>query len=193
MNSGRITIGFIIIGVIAAALFFGMAKMPTAYAATNSNGSTTAQVVINGFVSITLSGVPIYFSAMDPGIGNTAANATGGFPMTVTVDSTTNVDVNVYMNGSTFVKSADNFPVENMKYNVSNSTSGRAWNATCFALVAPCNYTNVVIQIFNETARLGTARATTIYNWISVPLTQAPGTYTNAVKICAVQTTISGC
>jgi len=193
MNSGRITLGFLITAIIVTTLLFGIAKMPTAYAASNYNASTTSKVIVNGFVSITLTGVPIYFSAMDPGTPNAAANSSGGWPMGVQVDGATNVGVDVYMNGSQFVSGGNNFGIGMMHFNVTNSSTAWAKNVTCYNPTYPCNYTLTPIAIFNETARLGTPAITSIYNWITVPSGQAPGTYTNNVKVCAQQWETSGC
>jgi len=193
MNSGRIALGFLITAVIVITMFFGVAKLPAAYAATNSNGTTTAQVIVNGLVSITLTNVPIQFTAMDPGTADVAANSTGGWPMGIQDDGATNAGVDVFMNGSQFVSGANNFGIGMMHFNVSNSSTGFVKNVTCWNPTHPCNYTLTTIAIFNETARLGNATITNISNWITVPIGQAPGTYANAVKVCAQQWGTSGC
>jgi len=184
MNSGRIALGFIIIAIIAMGFLFSVAKMPSSYAVTSVINATTAQVIVNGLVSTTLFGVPIFFSGMDPGATNQAANTTGGFPMIVQIDGTTNTDVNVYINGTNFA-GAGSFNVGNMSYNVTANNSGGG-NATCVG-VGGCKYSTLWGWAFNETARSGTARNSTIHHWMSIPAVQLPGTYTNNVAVCTRQ------
>jgi hypothetical protein len=191
MNSGRIALGFLITAVIAIFLLFGATSVMITYADTNKNASTTSQVVVNGLVSVTLYGVPIYFSAMDPGTNKQLANATGGAPMNVQIDGTTNAATKIFINASNFTSAGNGILVGMMNYNL--TLSGSATNVT--ACVAPeiCNYTTTATEIFDETARLGTAANTSVYNWISIPAAAIPGTYSNAVKICAEQSGTSGC
>jgi len=190
MNSGRIALGFIIIAIIAMGFLFSVAKMPSSYAATSMINATTAQVIVNGLVSTTLFGVPIFFSGMDPGTTNQAANTTGGFPMIIQIDGVTNVAVNAYLNGTNF-GGAGSFNVGNMSYNVSAGNAGGG-NASCVA-TGSCHYSTVWAFAFNETARSGTARNSSLYHWMSIPAVQLPGTYTNNVAVCTKQTTLGVC
>jgi hypothetical protein len=192
MNSGRIALGFLITAVIAIFLLFGATSVMITYADTNKNASTTSQVIVNGLVSVTLSGVPIYFSAMDPGTNKQLANATGGAPMSVQVDGTTNVATQVYLNASAFDSSGNTLAAGMMNYNVTLSATS-VNNTLCASTPAPCNYTTTVATVFNETARLGTPATTSVYNWVTVPSDQVPGTYANAVRVCAEQKGVGGC
>jgi len=187
MKSGRIALGIILI-IVFLGLMASVMRMSTSYAAaTTEQENTSAQVIVNGAVSITLYGIPIYFSSMDPGTTDMAANATGGFPVNVSIDGATNVLVNVYLNASDFIASPYTLMSENMSYNVSAPGTANA-NTTCVA-AGSCKYGQLWAWSFNESARLGTSRNTSIYNWITIPITQGPGTYTNSVHICASQTT----
>ena len=190
MISGKITVSLVIIAalIVGAIGIFGMSS---AYAATAESESTTSAVTVNGLVSITMFNVPINFPAVDPGASFTAANATKGFPMIIQVDNVTNVPVDVYVNGTDFVKGGDNFGIGNLSFNVSGSASAVA-NSTCSALHS-CIYSNTRLWVFNETARLGTSANSSISHWISVPGAQAPGSYSNFVEICAKQVGGSGC
>jgi hypothetical protein len=190
MKSGKITVGLIAIAALIVGSI-GLFGMSSAYAVTTESESTTAAVTVNGLVSITMFNVPINFPAVDPGVSFTAANATKGFPMIVQVDNVTNVDVDVFINGSDFAKGGDNFGVGNLSFNVTGSASGTA-NTSCSALHS-CIYQKTRTWVFNETARLGTAANSTISHWISVPGAQAPGAYTNNVEICAKQVGGGGC
>jgi hypothetical protein len=187
MNSGRITLGFLLIVIISVGFFFSVAKMPSAYAATSMNQTTSAQVIVNGFVSVTLFNVPIYFSGTDPGTNNSAANATGGFPMIVQVDPITNAFIWAYLNASNFTSGTNGFTTANMSFNVTRSATAFANSSCNISGVAPCNYSLTPVFVFNETARMGAGANSSVYNWISIPTAQAPGTYTNLVRICVNQ------
>jgi hypothetical protein len=187
MNSGRVALGIIIIlAFTVMGLFFTAAKMPNSYAATVGNRTTTAQVIVNGFVSITIQNVPVYFTQLDPGTTNQLANATGGAPLYVSVDGVTNVVTKVLINASTFVSAALTMLSPNMSWNVSKSASATA-NATCAADSAPCKYSIERALAFTETARSGVGANSSIYNWISVPAIQDPGTYIGNLDIYATQ------
>ena len=192
MNGGRITLGFLLIVLVAMGLFFGLAKVPSAYAATWANQTTSAQVIVNGFVSVTLFQVPIYFSALDPGTSNQAANATGGWPMIVQVDGTTNVGCQVYLNATNFVSSGNTLNVPNMSFNVTNSSTAIA-NVTCATPTYPCKYGLLPSLILNESARVGVAANSSVSNWITVPSGQAAGTYADNVRVCVHQAGVGGC
>ena len=198
MSSGRITLGFLLIVLVAMGLFFGLAKVPSAYAVTNANQTTSAQVIVNGFISVTLFQVPIYFSALDPGTSNQLANATGGAPIIIQIDGTTNVASEIYVNATNFNMTPTGgyfFTAPNMSFNVSKSATATA-NTTCApggATPAPCKYGIPTAWLFNETARLGAGANSSVYNWISVPSAQAAGTYTNNLRVCVNQASLGGC
>ena len=195
MDSGRITLGFLLIVMVAVGLFFGITRAPSAYAATNANVTTYASVLVNGFVSVTLFGVPIYFPSMDPGTNNTQANVSNGWPMIVQVDPTTNAASMILLNATNFTSGSNGFIVGNMSFNVTKSATATA-NASCApgaGTVAPCNYSLAPMWVFNETARLGAGANSSIYNWMDVPSTQAPGVYLNNVRVCIQQAGVGGC
>jgi len=194
MNSGRITLGFLLIVLVAMGLFFGLAKMPSAYAATNANVTTYASVLVNGFVSVTLFQVPILFPAMDPGANNTPANASNGWPMIFQVDGTTNTACQIYLNATNFNISAGGyfFGVTNLSFNVTKSATATA-NASCATPTYPCRYDLIPSFLLNETARLGASANSSVYNWISIPSAQVPGVYTNNVRVCVNQWGVGGC
>ena len=183
-----------VLTIIIALLTMGLMDIEetsSAYAFSNDTEFTTSTVVVNGLVSITLTGVPIQFSALDPGTTFQAANASGGSPTTVTVDAATNVAVNIYLNASNFTSGSNVMTMGNMSFNVTTPSGGAA-NASC-GTAHSCVYLSSRVWIFNDTARLGSSNVGTISNYISVPAAQVPGTYTNAVNICATQVGVSGC
>jgi biopolymer transport protein ExbD len=188
MNSGRIAIGLLIILAFAIMLMVKTTTLPNAYAASNSNQSTTASVTVNGFVSITLTGGTITFGNLDPGVNDSrATNA----PLLVRVDNATNVPVMGYINGSVFTDGGSNsFVVGNMKLNITGNST--AINASCNT--ARCSYTLTPSWVFNETAPLGTGhKGEYFWNYISVPEGQAPTTYNANVRICGQQTGAMQC
>ena len=183
MKSGRIAIGLVIILALAVMFLAKTATLPSAYAATNENESTTATVTVNGFVSITLFNVSISFPNMDPG-----QNATGATnnAQTIQVDPSTNVDVMIYVNGSAFSGSGYSFGVGNMSLNISNTTGTVKTNASCHT--SRCRYQPAPIWLYNETASPGVGRNDSVAHFIDIPTGQQPTSYTAGVRICAQQT-----
>ena len=185
MKSGRITIGISIIA-LSAIVLFGIAIAPSVFAGTTETETgATGQVIINGFVSITLYNASIQFSAMNPGTTNQPANASGGFPLVVQVDAATTVDIAVCLNASDFATGGYTLMSENMSFNVTGPAGGTA-NATCNAAGA-CPYSQAYVLAFNETSREAGAENASIHNYLTVPAGQKAGTYTNKVFVYAKQ------
>ena len=182
MNSGRIAIGFVIIVMLAGMLALKTVTMPSAFAATAENESTSASVTVNGFVSVTLFNGSVTFPNVDPGVNQTAANNN---PMHIQVDPTTNVDVNVYLNGSQFIDGSSNtFEVGNMSLNI--SVTGTGTGNTSYTDSRGV-YQTVPFWLFDETSPAGTGKNESLYHYISVPAAQTPNAYTAQIRICAQQ------
>jgi hypothetical protein len=180
MNSGRIAIGLMIIIVLASMMMLRTATMPSAYAATNDNETTTATVTVNGFVSTTMFNTPIAFPNVDPNSVQTPATTQ---PI-LQIDGVTNVGVRTYVNATNFTGAGAYFAMGNLTMNVTVTGTGVA-NTSCDT--SRCNYRAAMIFVFNETAPLGTAKNTTLAHYISVPAGQTPTSYTSNVKWCTEQ------
>lgn len=182
MNSGRIAIGFVIIVMLAGMLTLKTVTMPSAFAATNENESTTASVTVNGFVSITLFNGSITFPNVDPDSSDTPATNN---PMVVQIDPATNVDVMAYINGSNFISGAYSFNIPNMSVNatLTGTATGNASYVDSRGL-----YGTVPSWVFNETSPAGAGKNETMGHYISVPAAQTPAAYVANVRICVQQT-----
>ena len=181
MNSGRIAIGFVIILTLAVMMLAETAMMPTGYAATNENETTTAAVTVNGFVSITLFKAPISFPSVDPNTANTPASNNN---FTIQIDETTNAPTMVFLNGSQFVYTSYNFNVANMSLNVTGSGTATA-NSSCSGTLR-CRYSIVPFWLLNDTAA-SLPKNNTVGHYIDIPTSQTPGAYQANVRVCAQQ------
>lgn len=95
------------------------------------NFKLTVQVA--AIVDITLSGVPIDFGTVAPGSDNwPALNNTCGFPMTITVESTTTVNVDIYIKGTNWENGTNVIGVENCWIDDDNSLEPSVWSIENF-------------------------------------------------------------
>jgi hypothetical protein len=180
MNSGRIALSILFILALAVMLMLKTTTMPSGYAATSQNQSTTASVTVNGFVSATLFKTPITFPSLDPGVNNTPASNNN---MTIQIDGSTNTGTMIYLNGSDFVYTSYSFKLANMSYNVTASATGTA-NTSC--TTTRCRYGTVPTWFFNETAA-SLPKNNTVGDYIDIPTSQTPGAYSGNVRICVQQ------
>jgi hypothetical protein len=124
-------------------------------------------------VSITIFGTPISYGNADPGT-TVEAQEGNGFPLTVRVDNTTTVDVDIYirsenesMHGTTPIM------VGNITFANNSAGAGNKSLATSYQLLQseiPYNTNGQGVNI-------------SIYWWLSVPSATVPGTYSNTVSI----------
>jgi len=123
------------------------------------------------FVSITLTGFPVDFSNVDPGTNNNAALGNVSNQYIITVDPTTNVNVDLYQLGNDF-SGPDTILISNMKTNTANN-SGTATNMSS-------TYTLFQSNILPNTA-------VNSYYWLDIPLSKTAGNYSANVSIKAVK------
>lgn len=120
-------------------------------------------------IDVTLSNFPIDFGNVSSGILNKASVN----PLNVTIESTTNVNVNLTLKGTDFVSGGYSFNVGNMTY--SNSSTGtKIALATSYAIPIHTNWINL--------PNLST-QVRSIYFWLSIPPGQEPGNYASNVTI----------
>jgi len=137
-------------------------------------------------VDITLSGVPVAWGTIDPGTeNNPATDNAHGFPMKIKVESTTNVNVDIYLKGTNWSDGAGHtMGVENSKFDDDNalgegSETGRPEN------ILKLNYPSTANSGYFEDVAPGSEKY--IYFWISIPVGQWAGTYTNTIFVKAVK------
>jgi hypothetical protein len=153
----------------------------------NYMSATSNSVVVSPatVVDITLSNVPISWGTLDPASENNLAQVNQGNPATVTVESTTNVNVDIYIKGTNWSDgSGHTIGVENCKYDDDN-TLGETPAIGQPENTLKLSYPGTANSGYFENVTPGSSK--TIYFWISIPLGQWAGTYTNNVYIKAVK------
>lgn len=144
--------------------------------------SNTTTVTVNGAnitadtiiietetIDVTLTGVPIDFGNVSS-VGSTYPSLS---PLNVTIQNTTNVNVNITLSGSDFIYGEYSFGVGNLSY--SNSSGGSRTNMdTSFSLSPYGNWINMIKRANHERE---------IYFWLSIPAGQEPGTYVSNIYV----------
>jgi hypothetical protein len=139
------------------------------FAASSDFDTATASVIINQFISVTLtSGSPIDFGNMDP--GQSLKNATNN-PLNITIGSETNVDftISTKANSTTFKSGSNTFAVGNLN-----------WNDDSFA--TKTNYTTSDVAVYSTQT---SPREYSIYHELAIPTPQKAGDYNVGVIITA--------
>jgi hypothetical protein len=142
--------------------------------ASNPNGTVSKQWLWNvsaplETIDVTLSNVPVNFSNVLAG----SLNQSALLPLIVTIQNTTNVNVNLTLNGSSFAAGTYSFGVGNMTY--SNSSTGAKTSMTAsFPLPPYADWINI--------AQLVTTNRS-IYLWISIPPGQPAGAYSSTINV----------
>ncbi len=158
----------ILSGILVLGFVLGITSI--VFAATSQ--ATTASVMVNEFLSVTLTNAPVNFPNMDP--GQTSNASVGfGFPLTATIGSETNVNTNVTTktNQTDFTSGSNNLPVSNMKWSATSSFPGTAYSTTAATVCSG----------------IGAGGACNIYHQLSVPAGQAAGTYNVGVTVSALK------
>lgn len=167
-------------GGLAAAIILIVAALlaisPMSLAADNATSGTTASVSINETVSISLANTPIQFGNLDAGVNQQPAQAGNGYPLQITVKDTTNVDVNVTLNGSDFDDGGGNtFGITNLTYSNTSTTPSKTNASATYPAPTYSDWTNI------QTA--GSDQSVNSYFWVNVPKNQTAGTYTADVNV----------
>jgi hypothetical protein len=146
--------------------------------ANNSDFNRSFNVLTNVTISITISGAPIDYTSLDPGITSNASTAKG-FPMIVSVDSGTNVNVDIFIksNDTNMSSGANYILVGNQTFANNSAGTGNKTLTTGFQLLQN-----------NISAPLsGPGTNVSCYWWIAVPAAQPPGLYTNTIIVYSNQ------
>jgi len=147
--------------------------------ANTTNFTRSFDVLTNVTISITLYGIPVNYASLDPGITSNAS-ILNGFPMIVSVDSITNVNVDVSIKSSetNMTGPGSNYIlVQNQTFaNNSVGTNSKSLNISYQSLRnnIPVNFT------------AGTN--VSCYWWLTVPNYTSPGIYNNTIVVYSNQT-----
>ncbi len=125
------------------------------------------------FISITVSGYPINFGNLNPGTSDNLASGT----YSVTIDSSTNVNVDLYEKGTDFSVGGNSFAVSNLKWYNSNNL-GSAFTMG-----------NEFIKDHDVISNIAKDTVVPMYYWLSIPAGQPAGeNYQSQITIKAVKT-----
>jgi hypothetical protein len=141
--------------------------------------TTTSSLTVAVTVDITLSNVPISWGTLNPGTENNLAQANAGNPATVTVESTTNTLVDIYIKGTNWTYSSYTIGSENCKYDSDDNLANGGW------MTLKTSYDAGPDQGFFEDVSPGTSKNS--YWFISIPAGQTSGIYTNTIYFKAVK------
>jgi len=131
-------------------------------------------------VDITLSSVPVNYGTVNPDAeNNPATDNAHGFPMTIKVESTTNVNVDIYVKGTDWSDGSHTITVDKCHYDNDNVAGGANWTALTTSYATGPN------QGFFEGVSPGTAK--NIYWFIDIPAGQWAGSYSNAIYFKAAK------
>lgn len=121
------------------------------------------------FISITLYGYPIDFANKDP---NTVDNPGIGNSYTVSIDSETTVNVDLYQKGDDFIGNPSTLGIGNMSWFDANSSAS--------SYIMANNYGNNISNISSGTN-------VSVYYWLDIPADQTGGSYNTTIYIKAIK------
>ncbi|MEE8402347.1 MAG: hypothetical protein V3R93_01195 [Candidatus Hydrothermarchaeaceae archaeon] len=144
----------------------------------NANATTYTDVsfTVVEVIDVTLYAVPIQFLSADPGGGSVYAQVDNGYPMNVTIESTTNVPTNLTLKGDVkFTTGAYNFSIGNLTY--TNESSGTYTDMTASYPSTPpyADWLDIPAPA-TDTNR-------SVYFAISIPAGQEAGDYSATVTV----------
>lgn len=153
--------------VIVAVLLF-----PVQPAFSYESGST-ATVTVAESIDVTLTGTTILFGTVDPGNSQIATSG----PLNVTVESNTNVNTNLSINGTEFDNAGTKLGEGNFTFR--NSTTG-SWT-TLAGTYGDGSYSDW--QTITAPAGGPAATKRTAYLNVTIPSGQVAGTYTGQIYV----------
>jgi hypothetical protein len=135
--------------------------------------TSPAQVTINGYLSMTLTGAPVFFGNLNPNQGNTSVN-----PLVATIGPESNVPASISTEamGPFYLDASHTFPVANMEWSITAIVTGGLGNGGT-------NYTTSFVQTCPTTISAG--NSCTMYHWLSVPPATGNGAYSTTITILA--------
>ena len=173
--------------IVPAILMVSALILSSGYSAPTSTASTTSNVTVNTYVSISLTNTlqgGVQFGNLNPGTTNSSSTTCAGLAcnITVSVDSNVNVDLKI----------KDNAPLTSGSNTIPNS--GYYFNTSATAQpVLPAQSSLDTTYYEFATGVSGTNGVSVIQFWLNVPSTQAPGTYNNTISFCGEEAGTTTC
>jgi len=174
-----------LLSIAVLAAMMALSATPVGFAAENAEEeNTSSSLTVGIWVDITLSKVPIAWGTLTTGTENNLANADAGNPATVTVESTTNTNVDIYIKGTDWTYLTNTLGADNCTYDDDN-TLGEGEETGLNEKTLATTYDAGPNQGYFEDVTPGTAKNT--YWFIDIPASQAQGSYTSTVYFKAVK------
>lgn len=209
MENNKLTVVLLSILILIVVSFFGYTRI-TGFAA-YQYGTTTMNATIGAWVAITPSTSitgGILFGSINPGTNdNMAVNDTTGPAGTnctdynITIDTSSNVDVDIFNDASGDLTSSGNvIKIENVTLEANQTACGNNINMTLKTDgTIPLNTTYLIMG--SNTNTTGPCKSVSSGNncyiayWLDVPASQITGTYTTTYKYCGVEenTAVGSC
>ncbi len=140
---------------------------------------TTASVTVNEFVDVTitdLGSTGITFGSFDPGTTDNVASPNPA--VDITVESPTNIDINVYLKGTDWTgPAALTLAATNVRYDDDADLVGDSGNALIGTLTTAYPTSPGWLTVTAPSG--GVAVTTSVYHWLDIPAYQYAGAYTS--------------
>jgi len=188
MNDKR-AILFAILGAIA------LIVLPhSVEAATTDEKSTTSNVTVNVYVSISLTtdfGDGVMFGSLDPGVDDTNSTTCDDLGCNISVSGDTNVAVDIVMKANAnLTRGAELDSISHYNYTW-NTTDGTSLQ------LKPGNYLNITEYDYRTDFKVGDSVAASGVRswqaWLDIPGSQTAGTYNNTLYFCGNQEDTTDC
>jgi hypothetical protein len=163
-------VGLLVLGSV----FLALTSARLCAAADYNEQSTSSSLTVSTVIDITLSHVPIAWGTLAPETTNNPALSNQGSPATITVEQTTNVNVDIYIKGDDWT-GPTTVAVDNCHYDIDSTPGGDNWT------VLTTTYTT---HIF-ENVPPNTVKDT--YWFLDVPVALPAGDYSNTIYFKAVR------
>jgi hypothetical protein len=176
----------IVLGVIA---WFFLPSLVTA--ADNETKTTSSNVTVNTYVSISLSTAfsnGVEFGGLDPGTSNNNATTCNNLGCNISVSADTNTNVDIVMNGTVMTRfgGAETIPAVNYTWGTSDGT----------ALPDPTIVLNTTKDYRNGYKVGDSISASNKRSWqaqLDIPSAQTAGVYNNTLFFCVNQEDTTDC
>lgn len=163
-------------------------------AATTDEKSTTSNVTVNIYVSISLTtdfGDGLMFSTLDPSTEDNNATTCNDLGCNISVSGDTNVGVDIVMKANTNLTRGAELDFISYYNYTWNTTDGTALQ------LKPGNYLNISEYDYRTDYKVGDSVAASGVRswqaWLDIPVSQSAGTYNNTLYFCGNQEDTTDC
>lgn len=177
-----------LLGALALGIF-----QHSAEAATTDEKSTTSNVTVNVYVSMSLTSAfadGVEFSSLDPGTDDNNATTCNDLGCNLTISGDTNIPVDIVMKANANLTrdgGAEEIPNWNYTWGTSDGTT----------LPVPANDLNTTEYDYRASYKVGdSVAASGVRSWqayLDIPGSQTAGTYNNTLYFCANQEDTTDC